>query len=213
MKLDSEKIKGIYSGFVVKHYDLPISHMFGKYKKQAFIDSALKPGDNVIVFCCGTGLDFPEILKKIGKEGKITGIDFSTEMLKKAERRIKKNNWQNVKIIHADATTFINDSTELFDAGVCTLGISIIPDYKTAYYNLLSFVKNNGEIIIGDMQLASNWYARFNPLTIFMAKRFGGSHEGHMNSLELYSLMKSELKDVRKKEFFLKSYYYCIGMK
>lgn len=213
MNLDSKKIKELYSGKAAKHYDLPISHIFSKYKKQAFIDSSLKPGDKVIVFCCGTGLDFPEILKKVGEKGKITGVDFSSEMLEKAQQKIKKNNWNNIELIHADVTTFKNDVDEFFDAGVCTLGMSIIPDYKSAYHNLLSNVKDNGEIIIGDMQLASNWYAGFNPFTIFLAKRFGGSHNGHKNSLELCSLMFKELKNVRKKEFFLKSYYYCIGQK
>ncbi|UCH13874.1 MAG: class I SAM-dependent methyltransferase [Bacteroidales bacterium] len=213
MALDSKKIEKIYSGKAVKHYDLPISHMFGKYKKKAFTDSSLKAGDKVIVFCCGTGLDFHEILKKTGKESKITGIDFSAEMLQKAQKRINKNNWRNIELIHADATKYKNESDNKFDVGICTLGISIIPDYKSAYYNLLSFVKEDGEIIIGDMQLASDWYARFNPFTIFLARRFGGSHEGHKNSLELCNIMQKELKEVKKKEFFLKSYFYCIGKK
>ncbi len=213
MSLDSKKIKGIYTGKVAKYYDLPISHIFSKYKKQAFIDSSLKKGDSVLVFCCGTGLDFSEIIKKIGKEGKITGIDFSAEMLQKAKKRIEKKNWRNIELIQADVTEFKNNSGFQYDSGVCTLGLSIIPEYLIAYFNLLSNVKENGEIIIGDMQLASNWYARFNLFTIFLAKRFGGSYEGHKNSIELVSLMQKELKNVRKKEFFLKSYYYCIGEK
>jgi ubiquinone/menaquinone biosynthesis C-methylase UbiE len=213
MSLDSKKIKAIYSGKVAKYYDLPISHIFSKYKKQAFIDSSLKLGDSVLVFCCGTGLDFPEIIKKIGKEGKITGIDFSVEMLQKAQKRIERNKWKNIELIQADVIEFNDDSGFQYDSGVCTLGLSIIPEYLTAYYNLLTNVKENGEIIIGDMQLASNWYARFNPFTIFLAKRFGGTYEGHKHSIELITLMKKELKDVRKKEFFLRSYYYCIGKK
>ncbi|MFC2152290.1 class I SAM-dependent methyltransferase [Bacteroidota bacterium] len=213
MNLDSKKIKEIYSGKVTKHYDLPISHMFSKYKKQAFIDSSLKPGDSVIVFCCGTGLDFSEIIKRIGKEGKITGVDFSAEMLQRAQKRIERNKWSNIELIQADVTQFKNNSGFQYDSGVCTLGLSIIPDYLIAYYNLLSCVKEDGEIIIGDMQLASNSYARFNPITIFLAKRFGGTYEGHKNSLRLCTIMQKELKNVRKKEFFLKSYYYCIGKK
>lgn len=66
----------------------------------------------------------------------------------------------------------------------------IIPDYKTAYYNLLSNVKKQGAIIIGDMQLASGWNARLNPFTIFLAKRNTGTYEGHQKSLELYAMMK-----------------------
>ncbi len=91
------------------------------------------------------------------------------------------------------------------------MGMSIIPDHKSANNNLVSNVKKQGEIIIGDMQLASGWLARFNPLTIFLAKRYGGTYEGHQNSMELCSMMKKELTEVRKREFFFKSYFFCIG--
>jgi len=213
MKTESNKIKEIYSGNVTRHYDLPISHIFRKYKEKVFDVSSLKRGDRVLVYCCGTGLDFPEIENKIGEEGHIVGVDFSREMLKKAQQRIEKHRWNNVDLFEADVTVVALDNEELFDVGICTLGLSIIPEYKTAYYSLVSKVKEGGEIIIGDMQLASEWYARFNPFTISLAKRFGGSYEGHQNSLEICDIMKNELKKVIKREFFLKSYYYCIGTK
>ena len=213
MKTESNKIKAIYSGNVTRHYDLPISHMFRKYKKKVVDVSSLKRGDRVLVYCCGTGLDFPEIENKIGGEGYIVGVDFSREMLKKAQQRIEKHMWNNVELIEADVTAFALDNEELFDVGICTLGLSIIPEYKAAYYSLVSKVKEGGEIIIGDLQLASEGYARFNPFTIAMAKRFGGSYDGHQNSLEICDIMKNELKEVTKREFFLKSYYYCIGTK
>jgi ubiquinone/menaquinone biosynthesis C-methylase UbiE len=211
MDLDGKKVKEIYSGLTAKHYDLPISHFFGKYKKMAFNESSLKNGDRVLVFCCGTGLDFSYILKKIGSDGKIVGVDFSSEMLKIAEKRVKRKKWGNVDLIEADITKLENSFAEKFDVGVCTLGMSIIPEYKTAYNNLASNIKNQGEIIIGDIQLAPGWFARLNPLTIFLARKYGGSYKGHQNSLELFDIMKDELHDVIKKEFFFKSYYYCIG--
>jgi len=132
-------------------------------------------------------------------------------MLKIAEKRIRKNKWGNIELIEADVTQFQDKLDKKFDVGICTLGISIIPEYKSAYYNLLSYVKKPGEIIIGDMQLASGWLARINPITIFLAKRYGGSYEGHQNSIELCALMEKELTEVRKSEFFFKSYFYCIG--
>jgi ubiquinone/menaquinone biosynthesis C-methylase UbiE len=213
MKTESNKIKEIYSGSVAKHYDLPISHMFKKYKEKVFKESSLKSGDKVLVYCCGSGLDFSIIEKRIGSEGKIVGVDFSPEMLTIARERINKNGWTNVELIEADVTQFSQDNQVLFDAGVCTLGLSIIPEFKTAYYSLVSKVRKGGEVIIGDMQLASDKYARFNPFTISFAKRFGGSFEGHQNSLEIRAIMQNELMDVSMREFFLKSYYYCIGKK
>ncbi|MCK5330777.1 MAG: methyltransferase domain-containing protein [Candidatus Marinimicrobia bacterium] len=206
-----KKIEQIYAGKVAKKYDLSMPPFFVRWRKLAFNDSSLKSGDRVLVFCCGTGLDFPPILKKIGKDGEIVGVDFSSEMLNKAKEKISKNKWENIKLIEADITKFKDKLDKKFDVGVCTLGMSIIPEFKSAYYNLFSYVKKHGEIIIGDMQLASGGLARLNPVTISLAKKFGGTYEGHQNSIELCSIMKKELTEVRKREFFFKSYFYCIG--
>lgn len=209
--IDSNGIRTIYKGKVAKRYDFSLPPFFIKWKKKAFERSSIKRGDRVVVFCCGTGLDFPHILKKIGKEGEIIGVDFSSEMLKLANDKIAKNGWVNIKLIEADITDFENKLDIKADVGVCTLGLSIISDYKSAYINLLSNVKKQGEIIIGDMQLASGWLSYFDPITIYMAKKYGGSHKGHQNSLNLYEMMKKDLTEVVKEEFFFKAYYYCIG--
>jgi demethylmenaquinone methyltransferase/2-methoxy-6-polyprenyl-1,4-benzoquinol methylase len=163
------------------------------------------------VFCCGTGLDFPHILNKVGPEGKIIGVDFSKEMLAIAEKKILKYKWGNIELLQKDVTDFEGRLIPKVDAGVCTLGLSIIPDFKSAYRNLLSYVCPGGEIIIGDMQLASGWHARLNPFTIFLAKRYGGTLEGHRNSQKINEMMERDLVDLRKKELFFKAYYYCIG--
>ena len=213
MSFDSKTIENIYAGTVAKKYDFSMPPFFARWKKKAFNESSLKNGDRVLVFCCGTGLDFPHILEKIGKDGKIIGVDFSSEMLKKAMEKIRTEKWENIELIEADITKFRNILDEQFDVGVCTLGLSIIPEFKSAFYNLLSNVKKHGEIIIGDMQLATGWLSIFNPLTLFLSKKFGGTAEGHQNSLELYTIMKKELSELKKKEFFFNSYYYCIGRK
>ena len=41
-------------------------------------------------------------------------------------------------------------------------------------------------------------------------KKYGGTYEGHQNSIELCSMMKEDLTEIRKREFFFKSYFYCI---
>ncbi len=213
MPLNSKTIENIYKGKLASKYDYSLPPFFIRWKRKAFQASSMKKGDRVLVFCCGTGLDFQHILNIIGDEGYITGVDFSPEMLKQASEKIKKNRWINIELLEVDITKLAEPLGDKFDVGVCTLGMSIIPDYQAAYYNLVANVKNQGEIIIGDMQLASGWLARFNPFTIFLAKKFGGTHEGHKNSLELCSIMKNELSEVSKREFFFKAYFYCIGKK
>lgn len=211
--MDAQSIKGIYEGKVGKKYDISTSHFFASLKMKSFNNSSLKQGDRVIVFCCGSGLDFPHILNKIGDHGSILGVDFSSQMLEKAKQRVSDFGWKNVELIQADVTTFDTPDKSGADVGVCTLGMSIIPDFEKAYLNLLSQVKSGGEIIIGDMKLASGWKALFNPLTVFLAKRFGGTNEGHQNSQQLISLMSQNLEDVRLHEYFMGAYFYCIGRK
>jgi ubiquinone/menaquinone biosynthesis C-methylase UbiE len=213
MKLEAKKITQIYSGKVATKYDFMMPAFFLKWKRKAINESSLKMGDSVLVFCCGTGLDFPYILEKIGKEGKITGVDFSDEMLSKAKQKTESKKWNNIELIKADVTQFKSTSEEKFDVGICTLGLSIIPEFESAYNNLYSNIKEGGEIIIGDMQLATGWLSFFNPLTIRLSKKFGGTEEGHNNSLVLQAKMKKQLVNLIKKEFFLGAYYYCIGEK
>lgn len=213
MKLTSEKVKAIYNGKTGKKYDMSMSHFFGRLKKKAFEASSLKKGDSVLVFCCGTGLDFPYIQSRIGTGGSIIGIDFSSQMLEKAAKLVERYDWENIELIQDDVTNLKNNYEFKFDAGICTLGLSIIPNFKKAYDNLLSNIKENGELIIGDMKLATGWQARFNPLTIFFAKRFGGTLEGHKNSLEIISKMNQELTGVKFRDFFMGAYYICIGRK
>ncbi|NQV14206.1 methyltransferase domain-containing protein [bacterium] len=211
MIFDARNIKAIYAGELAQKYDFSMPPFFSRWKRKAIDDSTLKSGDRVLVFCCGSGLDFPHILSKIGNAGKIVGVDFSVQMLRNAQQKIDTQGWVNIELIEADITTFKDTTEKKYDVGICTLGMSIIPDFKSAYNNLISEIKPQGEIIIGDMQLASGWLARLNPLTIFLAEKFGGTHKGHQNSLELCSIMKQDLSAIRKKEFFFKSYYYCIG--
>ena len=95
MDFNSKKIEGIYAGKVAKRYERSMPPFFLQWKKKAISESAIKRGDKVLVFCCGTGLDFPYIMNKIGEEGKIVGIDFSEEMLIQAQQKIEKNYWRH----------------------------------------------------------------------------------------------------------------------
>ena len=211
MPLDAKKIAEIYQSKVAVGYDFSMGHFFPVYKKRAFEESSLKAGDRVLVFCCGTGADFGPILEKIGPQGLLVGVDFSGLMLAQAAQKVEQNRWENVELVEADVTDFAYTGGASFDIGVCTLGLSIIPDYRRAYANLLAHIKKSGELIIGDMQLATGWKSIFNPWTLLMAKKFGGTPEGHQNAQDLVQQMAKDLVEVKKREFFLGAYFYLVG--
>jgi len=211
MALEPNIVQRLYSGSFASQYETTLPDAFSNFKRKAYQDSKLKKGDHVLVFCCGTGMDFPYILKKIGKEGKITGVDFSADMLKAARDKIDYYGWDNIELIEADVTTLNGQVPNNFDAGVCTLGLSIIKNWEEGYANLVSHVKPGGEIIIGDMQLATGRKAYFNRLTVFISRNFGGTTEGHGNSLNVQKRLEKDLSEMVKKDFFLGGYYYCVG--
>jgi demethylmenaquinone methyltransferase/2-methoxy-6-polyprenyl-1,4-benzoquinol methylase len=96
--IKSDKVKNIYENKRVSKYNRSISHL-NIAKKKTINRSNLKSGDKVIVFCCGTGLDFPHIQEKIGPTGKITGLDFSKNMLEEAKKLIDKKEWKNIELV------------------------------------------------------------------------------------------------------------------
>jgi demethylmenaquinone methyltransferase/2-methoxy-6-polyprenyl-1,4-benzoquinol methylase len=206
-----ERVKVIYDSNVATRYDSTMPPFFKRWKRKAIERSDLKMGDEVLVFCCGTGGDFQFILERIGGDGRIVGVDFSSEMLGQAKQRVRDNGWTNVELIESDVTKLQDGELGEFDSVVCTLGLSIIPDHMKAYQNLLSHLRKGGEMIVGDMQLASGLLGMFNPITIMMARKYGGTHEGHWNSLQIKERMKSNLSDIREKRFFMGAYYFCIG--
>jgi demethylmenaquinone methyltransferase/2-methoxy-6-polyprenyl-1,4-benzoquinol methylase len=212
-KLTVENIHQIYTQTIPAHYDRKLGAGFQEWRARALDAANLQPGEEVIVFCCGTGQDFYPILEKIGENGRILGIDFSPQMLALARKRIEKEGWTNIELLEADVTEFANRTERFFDAGVCTLGISLIPAYRKAYDNLLSHVKPGGEIIISDMHWVGGWRVLFNPWLIRLGREFGTSSRGHRNSQKLLQIMKNELKEVRSGKFFHDFYFFCVGKK
>lgn len=57
----------------------------------------------ILDMCCGT-LSNGISIARCKPECRIIGIDRSSEMLREARRKIKKNNLQNIEVIEADAT-------------------------------------------------------------------------------------------------------------
>ena len=74
---------------------------FARWQQKAVDRLELSPGDTVIDVACGTGLNFPSLLDRIGATGKIVGIDLSPEMIAAARARVASKRWDNITLIEA----------------------------------------------------------------------------------------------------------------
>ena len=88
----------------------------------------LQAGQSVLEVACGTGRNFPLILEKIGRDGKLVGVDATAAILAKARERVERAGWKNVELVQADAARISFPGK--FDAAVCTLAVGVIPDHR-----------------------------------------------------------------------------------
>ena len=201
----------IYDHVAPKVYDLLQRHMI-PLKKSAVNELGLKRGDRVIVFCCGTGQEFPFIQERIGPEGEILGVDWSDGMLEQAHRRIADNGWTNVKLVKADVTALPESVVETasYDAGICTLGLSIISEPEKAFQALKNAVRAGGRILVGDVCSFSGLKAILNPLNTLMNLPGGNTRRSLAHSRVFAEALPSDLLDVKLK-WHLGSYYIASG--
>lgn len=158
---DQTTVERIYQKWA-KVYDwLTPAYLFGNEKRlrKETIDSLrLQPGQMVLDIACGTGRNFPLILEKIGPSGKLVAVDYTSAMLARAREQIEREGWKNVELIQGDVTRI--GLGQKFDAALCTLAMSVIPNYRVALDRMMAHVKPGGWMAIGDGKRSSLWYGR-----------------------------------------------------
>jgi len=128
----------------------------------------LKPGDRVIEFCVGTGLNLPYYPNDV----EIVGIDFTKGMLDKARDKIKKMK-KKIELHEMDAscTTFEDES---FDAVLETYSLCVAPDPRKVIAEMKRVCKKNGKIVVFDcVQSESLWSQIKQYLIKPYGERFG----------------------------------------
>lgn len=100
-------------------------------------EAVVRPGDAVLDACCGTG-DLALAAERAG--GKVTGLDFSPEMLVRARRKSTSVEW-----VEGDVTglPFANGS---FDAVTVGFGIRNVPDLDAGLAELARVLRPGGRL-------------------------------------------------------------------
>jgi ubiquinone/menaquinone biosynthesis C-methylase UbiE len=138
-------------------YDSSLEKLYFDSRKRAIELLDLKSGQVILDVACGTGANFKHI-KSTGIDVAIYGTDFSKGMLNRGLSAIKKNNWNDITLFQADArkltTSFIKEQINKepsFDRLICTLGLSVVPDWELVLNNMLHLLKEEGRIVIVDV--------------------------------------------------------------
>ena len=119
------------------------SGAFLKARKKLFEDVKLHEGSKVLFVGVGTGADLEFIdPEKI----EITAIDFSPDMLAKAQSRFQN---RGIKFMEMDAQN-LQFENELFDLVVGSLILSVVPDSDKTLREMIRVTKKSGELLLFD---------------------------------------------------------------
>ena len=102
------------------------------------------PGTDVLEVGVGTGLALPHY----NSDKRVTGIDLSKEMLRKARERTREGALTNVQALHemdAEATSFDDHS---FDIAVGMFVASVVPNPRRLLAEMRRLVRPGGDILL-----------------------------------------------------------------
>jgi len=121
------------------------------------------PGNRVIDFACGTGLNFPA-LDRAGA-GEIIGVDLSAAMLARAHRKCPR-----ARLIQDDLFTI--DLGLTADRALCTYGLSLMEAPERALERMAAHLNPNGVLVILDFHELAASVAFARPLWRAWLRRF-----------------------------------------
>jgi len=102
----------------------------------------IKPGASVLDLGCGTGVLFPILLDKVGREGCITGLDICGEMLKRAQAK-----GYAIECVQGDAQNLpLRD--QAFDWVICNAAFPHFLDKPFALREIRRVLKDGGQLVI-----------------------------------------------------------------
>ena len=85
----------------------------------------LDPGDTVVEFGCGPGVNVPALRAAVGPTGRVVGVDITGAMLDRARRLAERREWENVEFVRGDAA---DPPIRSADAVLATFVTSLFPD-------------------------------------------------------------------------------------
>ncbi|MBF0094678.1 MAG: methyltransferase domain-containing protein [Alphaproteobacteria bacterium] len=154
--MNAHRIKQAYRRYAAV-YDKLFGRVFDPGRRQAMGIINAAPNRRVLEVGIGTGLSLPFYRQDI----RVTGIDFSNEMLAKARDRVARHGLSQIEdLIEMDAQ-FMTFPDNSFDAVVAMYVVSVVPDPERLLAEIRRVCVAGGDIIVVNHFASRNVLLRF----------------------------------------------------
>jgi SAM-dependent methyltransferase len=114
--------------------------------------SSIREGDVVLDLGSGAGFDCFLASRKVGKTGKVIGLDMTEEMIAKARILAKEHGYSNVEFKLGDIEKMPVEDKSV-DVIISNCVINLAPDKSKVFKESYRVLKNNGKMYVSDIVL------------------------------------------------------------